>query len=289
MVYDALDTFSYINVTASVELGLRNPGLTYGLSQTSVLHLSGLFLFPALLRFHQRNGAYSFALSIGVLFVLLSIFLIGRTGIVLGVVLVPVMLLLHVVAAKGSDKRGSLLVVMFIATCCLSLYVVYSSFSHILPERLVQSIQRAEEAVLFFQAIGETPTTQYLAEMYFLPESWHEGLFGTSSLGRGPLAYLESDVGYVKLIFASGLIGVCLAVLPYLLGVRLAVDSINRSLLAPIAIALLLSLLATLMLNFKELALLTRNQWSVQAILFSVIAFELCRDDRSRATLRHGG
>lgn len=272
-VYNQLDTLAYINNTASVELGLRNSGLTYGLSQTSVLQVTGLLLIPALLTSIGERFRARLCVWVGAAAIIVSLFLTGRSGLVVGAFVVPVAFLL---SARIGDRKGGrvLTTALFLLLCVGAVIIVYRMRPEVFPEQIIGALVRAEEAATFFLMFGDTPTTQFVSQMYFLPDTWQEFLFGTSNLGRGSLAYVESDVGYVRLIFAIGVIGMTLTVAPYLMAVAAGVRSIALRWHDRVATAIVLSLIATLVLNFKELAILTRNQWSVQAILISLLAVQ---------------
>ena len=98
-----------------------------------------------------------------------------------------------------------------------------------------------------------------VGRMYFLPEGFVETLFGGGYLGRwesGP--YVRSDVGYVRVLFNSGVLGLLLIIVP--LGLLWGA-AVYRYLRDGDGVALLLACLIVLIAvgNAKELFVLPRN------------------------------
>ena len=102
-------------------------------------------------------------------------------------------------------------------------------------------------------------------KMYLLPTDVSTLLIGEGTLGRDAFQYLASDVGYVRILFAAGLLGSTLLLAPFAGAILIALRAWSPD--RRLAATTLVTLLATLLLHMKEIALLTRNQWSVQAIL----------------------
>ena len=84
--------------------------------------------------------------------------------------------------------------------------------------------------------------------------------------------YLLSDVGWIKSIYAIGIIGLAFMLQPFLWGINTAFK--QRAILGELAITAILIFASSILLNCKELSLLTRNQWTIQAILISILYFE---------------
>lgn len=156
-------------------------------------------------------------------------------------------------------------------------------YSDVLQKTFWFTLEHSSEILELLES-GQSRTTESLQGMYFLPDDAQTLLFGSSNLGRGDMRYIPSDVGYIKLIFAVGLIGVALNVIPYVIGLALAARWYRSSPTTHLAVATILCLVSGLLLNGKELALLTRNQWSIQSLLIGVSILYLTT--RSRAVDR---
>ena len=282
-IYSLASTYEYVNRTAPMILGLRIPGLTYGLAGTSVVQLAGVLLLPAMLDGYAGRGGARLAVWIGAVLLMLSMLLTGRSGLLLGAALVPLTFLL------SKERRLSFATVRRSVLYGLGLLILAAAVVGVIGiERLGQdltyNLKQAEEVLEFFSEGGSTATTRQLGGMYFLPSDPMTLLFGSSNLGRGELGYIPSDVGYVQLIFGGGLLGLALNMAPYFIGLWLCVGcyaSGKRSLAAGTA----LILLSALLFNFKELSLLTRNHWSIQSLLIATCALQML-GERGRLAFR---
>ena len=106
--------------------------------------------------------------------------------------------------------------------------------------------------------------------MYFLPDNLKTTLFGIGNYGRTDYFYLQSDVGWIKSIFAIGFIGTILMIQPFIWGIYKFFK--QRRTLGELTIAAIIILTSSILLNCKELSLLTRNQWTIQAILLAILS-----------------
>ena len=263
-VYALTHTAQYINDTTSFKMGLRIPGLTYGLSQTSVLHLFGVLMAP-LVAASTRGTVVRALIGLASLLIAVSTLLVGRTGLFLGVLLIPLVLVLgrtRKINAPGRVGRVAL-PLMIVGGCTAAIIAVVLQR---LPEQFVMyNIARAGEVLVAFTAPGESGTVRAVQKMYLLPTDVSTLLVGEGTLGRDAFQYLASDVGYVRILFAAGLLGSALLLAPFAGAIVIALRAWSSD--RRLAATTLVTLLATLLLHMKEIALLTRNQWSVQAIL----------------------
>lgn len=264
-VYALASTYSYVNLNYPFIAGLRTPGLTYGLSQTSVLQMCGLMLFPVVVRYWAHTTPRLVLACAGVPTVVVSIFLSGRSGLLLGIFLVPMFLWL---AYRFTWVHAGKQIIL---TSILLAAIGYLMPSYMPPSFERYNLAQAHEVIEVFSEWGQTPTTKNLAGMYFLPSDVYTFLFGSSNLGRGSLEYIPSDAGYVRILFAIGVPGSLLMLVPFAYGMWRAL-SISDRILGGVTFVILL---ASIALNFKELALLTRNMWSLQSMLLCACFFSI--------------
>lgn len=264
-VYSITSTYDYVNLFGPILQGARISGLTYGLAQTSVLQLFGLLLVPALFAFWGTNIYRRVLIVFGIIALMISVFLAGRSGLLFAVVLLPA--LLWFIQARGglfwngmSYRRLS----SVIAFTGLLIALLGGSY-FLAPAKISYNIIQAGELKRIIVNKEQTKSIQLLSDMYFLPKNDWVLLFGSSNLGRGKLPYIPSDIGWVLSIYAIGVIGAFLMALPYIFGAWqvLRIRGIDRY----ISISTFFILLGTFLLHFKAMSLLTRNQWSVQAML----------------------
>lgn len=104
--------------------------------------------------------------------------------------------------------------------------------------------------------------------MYFLPSEVMHLFFGNSNFGRSDsgLAYISSDVGYIRTIFGMGIIGLVVMYLPYLFILKYSFfrkNKIHNSLL-------LYNVVIIFVINFKELHYMPRGGGSLLLLLLSI-------------------
>lgn len=267
-VYGIVDTYAYINLNAPFLIGLRVSGLTYGLASTSLVQMIALLIYPMMLHYENRKLFRYFVLPLAFVLLNVSIMLTGRSGLVFAVLLFPI-------AYLFTTRFNSRLVGQIIGAATLISVTIYAA-SNFGPESWTIVLDRAYELTnLVVTGLEQNSTVQHLGTMVFFPEAWYEFLFGTSNLGRGQISYLPSDIGYVRLVFAIGFLGTFLTTIPYLATFIVAAKAYAQH--KHVAIVAMLAVTAVLLFNAKELALLTRNQWSVIALIASVL-FSLMRE-----------
>lgn len=247
--------------SGSIKLGYRIAGLTYALSQTSVIQMWGILL---LIYNHHTNKNKNYITFLGKLFVLiLSVLFTGRTGLLLGIIFVPLFLLLiNKVKLKVIFKylfRFSIGIIAFI-------FILFI-FKDSIPDKFINyTIAHSSEAISVLTQ-GESETLDTIAQMFIAPEDSLDFLFGTSSLGRSSEVYIKSDVGFVKVLFAVGVVGSIiyyLCEIACLFSIFVKKKRVSDNSLKYLTFIILIT---NLILNLKELAIYTRNQWSIIIIL----------------------
>jgi hypothetical protein len=262
-----------VNLNTPFLNGDRITGLTYGLSQTSVLNITGVLASLAVYELSHKKEFYFLALVTAA-----SIFVSGRTGVVL---LIPCILFFDfyaffILKSKSAFYRlftlGSFTILLiFSASYLPSTNPVDSSF-------FAKHMSEIPEFLLW----GNSNTVTSLSQMWFLKLNMAELFFGTSSLGRTEFLHLASDIGYVKLLMSVGVFGLMLHIAVYLgfLSCMLAA-LFKKHLTGAIGVV---TVLCVFILNTKELAFFTRNQWSVMCLL-AVVSTLLISDSKSPNTV----
>lgn len=272
-VYAVTQASRYVNLTASFLLGLRVPGLTYGLSQTSVVQMFGIVLLWAWVRERGLGAGRVVWSGLAVILLLLSILLTGRSGLVLLLIVTPLLVL----STWRMDSRPTRPVETVRGRLArlgglTAAATVLALFAAAAPQAFRDyNLAQALEAWRWVTDAGDTATSRALGEMLMVPEDPVTLVLGSGNLGRSQLGYLPSDIGYVRVLFAVGLVGSILLMLPFLYGIWLALKGRNGS--TGVATALLVTLTASLILHGKEMALMTRNQWSVEVFLLGILLY----------------
>jgi hypothetical protein len=269
-IYALTSAAEYANETTSFGEGFRITGLTYGLSQTSMLHA-----FGALIAFSRWVGASSGWRRLGWLLAFLlqggSIFIIGRSGLMFLAVGLLAVLGHSLLTGSLSRTVGRLVSIAGLAVGATLLLLGGDLIGSASQDRestigrlSTYTVDHSSE-VLEVLITGESHTTQYVADGLFAPDDLRTMIVGGEGSGRGPGRYLDSDSGYVKIWFGLGLVGCVISVYIYIIALWPAYRLGWRE---PAVFLFVLYVVALMAFNVKELALLTRNQWSVITLLY---------------------
>ncbi len=266
-IYSITHAADYANQNSPFLEGFRICGLTYGLSQTSLLQIFGLMLTPFLLCSIKEISKRIF-IFISFPLILISSILGGRSGLFLYILLLPLYIILKISISNFSKKNiFSFLKTIFI--CLITFSIIFALAYNYLPTKFISSnLYKCQDIIRTFKLNSQA--LQLLIPMYFLPNDVTTALFGKGNYGRTNTFYILSDVGWVRSIFAIGFIGLAFMVYPFIWGIYSAFK--QRKQLREIAIVAIIILISSMLLNCKELALLTRNQWTIQAILLCILS-----------------
>ena len=268
-IYSITFAESYVNLKSPFLEGYRICGLTYGLSQTAVVQIFGLFLMPYIFA-NQSKVFYKISVILSFPIIIISSILAGRSGLFATVLFFPIYLTLKLSTSKISFKTP-FAYTKFLILSAISLSILFYAACHFLPQKFVDNaLYSTKEIIDVFK--NKSIIVNEVKPMYFLPGNLKTALFGMGNYGRTDYFYLLSDVGWIKSIYAIGIIGLAFMLQPFLWGINTAFK--QRAILGERAITAILIFAYSILLNCKELSLLTRNQWTIQAILISILYFE---------------
>jgi hypothetical protein len=266
-IYSITHAADYANPNSPFLEGFRICGLTYGLSQTSLLQIFGLMLTPFLLNSIKEISKKIF-IFISFPLILISSILGGRSGLFIYILLLPLYIILKLSISRFS-KKNIFSFFKTISICLITFSIIYALAYNYLPTKFISSnLYKCQEIIRTFKLKGQA--LELLIPMYFLPNDLNTALFGKGNYGRTNAFYILSDVGWIRSIYAIGFIGLAFMVYPFIWGICSAFKQRNH--LGEIAIAAIIIFISSMLLNCKELALLTRNQWTIQAILLCILS-----------------
>lgn len=195
-------------------------------------------------------------------------FLMGRTGVVILAAAMPFALLAYLRHAK---VRSVTLLRSVAAVGMIGVVAVVFLRSEAGRDSANNFRERvlpwAAEYYYSYARTGQvrTASTDALRSMFFLPEHDAGILFGTSNAGRGDnLPYIPSDVGYVRTIFAVGIVGTIILYVPV---VYLLIYGWRRR-KSHSGFALAVIACVVLIVNVKELHLGVRSGTAIMSLLF---------------------
>lgn len=255
VVYSITGALKILNSTSTINSGIRAPGLTYGLSQTSVMQSLGV-LVSSLLYFTANQLTKiekTFCLSM-ILVNILGCLFIGRTGIVLS------LLFLVLISLRGSKNF------VIFSLVVISMSPLFYFLDGI--EDIKVQMERVDEVLAVFTS-GDSHTLDVLSRMYHLPPGL-EIIWGGNGMGRTDYFYTSSDVGYVRIIYAAGILGL-LIYIAHLVYMSLVVFSMKANHLnQETKYCLVIIILLFFCYSFKELFFYSRNIWQITCLLFGL-------------------
>ena len=249
-VYLLTSPFGIVNVDNSIQTGKRILGLTYGLSSTSLIQMTGLFLYVYLYKTRQVSSNYY---SIGLVVIVGSMFISGRSGIFLALILLPIYILWN----RNNKIR------LFLYSV-LSLFCLYWAFAYLFPlycdhalcnDSVRYTLWHMEELIGFFSGSSSKTVTHIIAELHF-PSELSILLFGGVNTGI--------DSGYFKDIYTAGIGFMLLSIVVYSLPLMLALLSQRRDELLTMTVFVFL---AAIIYHGKEVGFFVRGLWSIHVLL----------------------
>ncbi|WP_420745570.1 hypothetical protein [Photobacterium damselae] len=267
--------------------------MTMGGGAVASIVFSVVFVF-SLSRFYFEKDILS-ALSIA--FSFMAMMFTGRTGLYLSLVaIVPVFIACNYLATGRlnlffvvfSVLRVTLVGVLIVAATLFSMSLI----THELYELVVvNNFSWAFEPIIgYFESGGiSTESTDELLDMY---SGKHSGFldvfsfFGNALSGRDELFYLNTDIGYLRMLSMYGIFGAFLMFGQVLYFIYTSLSRIKffvgeRS-SSPFVISLLYYCFAILIVNFKEYHLVVRSGFPLLLILFFVVCYLPMNKDRLR-------
>ena len=251
-------------------------GLTRGLALTSIVMMFPFVTYPlfAAMEHYREKG-----IALKLLTILAATFFMGRTGFYLCLALAAFVVGAFAISGRVTLRRGLATAAMLTAVSAGVLFSVMPEESWLaripVAQRLVQPIRHTFEPLANYRA-GRGFTVASVTHITSMPIVYHnetvvEVLFGTGLYGRGdPWTYLPTDVAYLHMFSAFGVIGVALMCLAYVVSLPRHADLMNR----PVYWATAAIILITLIANFKETALFTRHIYTVHVTLLAWLAHE---------------
>jgi len=182
-------------------------GLSY-LQMIGVVYGGVLFLTE---RVNKRRKSLT---MMGIFVITVAQLFIGRTGLAASIFLMIIIFL-----QQAKNKKSMLSLIGQVGIGLISIVSLYVVLVNVIPDNLKNTfndrvIYRSMEVIENYEHSGDvsTSSTDHLQTMYFLPETEIGILLGTAQWdeNRGNREYVgrmvESDVGYVRIIFAVGVI-----------------------------------------------------------------------------------
>lgn len=255
----------------------RMKGLSnYGGASLSYLQMIGILYAGILFLTERMEKMKSTLIMTGAFVILVSQIFVARTGLMASIFLIIIVFLQQ---AKNRKSLFSLLRQLGIA---ISFIILLFPFLLILiPDNLMNTfndrvLYRNTEILENYESSGSlrTSSTDNLQEMYFLPDSEIGILLGTAQWdeNRGSREYVgrlvESDVGYVRIIFA---VGVIISTVFYSMYLKYIRDLLKTDIANYINILLWSLLVIFILGEFKE-PFLVRGSGVIKVLFFLYFA-----------------
>ncbi|MFV7790548.1 hypothetical protein ACNO6Z_06770 [Aliarcobacter lanthieri] len=260
-----------------VELNQRSPGLTSSGGDSLSVFQSTAFVFGIYYVIYYIKEISLLRLVIHLCFfvlLLFSILLSARTGLILLILGISLLLtfklcsFLYTFRFIKSTVKKSIVILLLMTIFIVLIYNIFIDSDY------TRFTKRAFEIFTTYEQRGNlgTTSTDKLREMYFLPNNERQLIYGNGNFGRDTsLELIESDVGYVRILFGSGAIGMVLFYLPIILIYLVLIKTtIKQNLFLPFTYVILM----ILVVNFKVLHLYSLNfGFKIFILLTSIIIY----------------
>ena len=267
-----------------ISQGYRSPGL-FASGAAILGTFNAMVLVIGIVAFLRTTSRPSWTrlllLSIATILQVVAIAVSGRTGFVALGICIVVVVAYQFLRDPKPRLAGNLARLMMVTTLLVGIAALRIGF-----EEIEQNLRWSFEFVyslLEGQGLKTESTTILFGEMFFLPDGLWPLLFGTANFGRSPgLPYVDSDAGYVLMVFGGGFVGAALtmSVFIYVLGEALA------SRRHVVSMLLVSFVVAIFVINMKDFYFL-QNSGATQIIMICLaLLHSTHRPLRAAATVR---
>lgn len=223
---------------------------------------------------------------LSMIFAMLGVLFTGRTGLYITLLSILPMILLFNYIKLGSFRVLYVLFwflkILIFSACLLGVffYLMYLLFPTMFELVIINNFSWAFEPIinLFNTGSFTTLSTSRLKEMYSSSDLDFANLFsffGTSLSGRDDTYLLRTDIGYLRVLFTSGFLGVMLIFgknIYILIVACLKANNFKGTIMEiPFLLALIYYSFVILLVNFKEYHMTVRSGLPLLMILFITI------------------
>ena len=259
-MYAMTSAADYVNEMTMISDN-RPLGLTYSLSLTSFVYFVAIAIFFT----YKWNSVLQKILKSGLIAINFTACLWTARA---GMIFFP---LLAILAYKKNTKTSARELAVFscVTLACLIIAVILLRYG---PISIEHQFRRLGEIFVFITSPSHSIFGQQFMTMWHLPTGLSQLLFGNSLTGREEGYYVASDVGYILTLYGIGLVGQALMLLPILIAGFASFKLLKTK--PDYGILALVILGSYLVLNVKELALMTRTVWPVICVFISISILE---------------
>jgi hypothetical protein len=254
--YFITNPYGIVNVDISISSGKRILGLTYGLASTSVLQLYGIFAY---LYICDSRSKISLWTHVGALLILLSIILSGRSGILIGAILIPIYLIMQGSLSIMRVCMYGLIIGLFI--WIVKDYLPIYCSTNYCSEYLRYRIWHLEELGDLLK--GENSRTiSHLSNKIVFPQNFLVWVIGGEDAGH--------DSGYIRDIFSGGIGFMILSLLIYLIPIALAILKMK---LTKFIVLVNIIFISAIIFHAKEVCFFVRGFWTVHLAMIIFLIY----------------
>ena len=250
-------------------------GLTRSLALTSIVMMFPFVTYPL---FAMLEGYQERWIGIKLAAMLAASFFMGRTGLYLCLA-ASSLIVASLAMSRVPPKRiaATALVVAIVAAVLISSVLTEDSWLIGMPVvgQFAQPLGHMLEPIANYRA-GRGLTAASLTHIQSMPIVYHnetpiDVLFGTGLYGRGdPWTYLPTDVAFLHMFSAFGVVGVALMTLAYVVSLPRHISLSGGAAYWALAAVVVITLIA----NAKETALFTRHIYTVHVTFLAWLAHE---------------
>ncbi|TNC80761.1 MAG: hypothetical protein C9356_12745 [Oleiphilus sp.] len=276
-------TFTEAKYVLEVYQATRMAGLSgAGGAQLSVVQGLGVLLASYL--WVTESSKIKLVIVIGGgLLCLASVLLCGRSGLLVVALFAPAFLFLSFFVKSEGVSLGKITFSLVILILIV-LVIIAATFQTITSDAGRYIFFRTFRTIVDYSETGnlQDNTLIALSQMFYFPSELAHLMFGKPSYLKLNTYYgINSDIGYIQLLWAYGVIGSCAHYLLYILAVASVLKLSNISSVTKVLVVL--SILLILLFNAKEVFIFARMSFQITVLLFfGAVLFSRIDFDRAK-------
>lgn len=240
-----------------------------GGAQVSFVQSLGFILGLYLLNITKKN----ILIYIGNIAIIASVFLSGRSGFLVVFISICFYIMMRFFRfIKTGRAKFSVINLLFLTCLCVGVGLLFSELMTN-NEYLNVAFQRTFATIINFQETGviKDNTLEAMGKMFLLPESIEHLLIGKSSYIENNTYYkVFTDIGYFRLIWAYGVLGLMLHMFFYFLLVKISLINKTNKVLSQYVI---LIFVMVFIFNVKEIFFFTKMSFQITLLLFFILFY----------------
>lgn len=262
----------YSNQNKWTDTGHRIFDISIGGGAVASMTFAMVFILSIIFVYRQKKKK---TMSIVAVIIFLGVLFLGRSGFLVSIFSIFIFISMKIFCF---DIRY--LIKLFVNFIILLISLVFIYSADVVDVSFIDSawFEWLFELFISLDSNGsyETATSEAIGNMWLWPDSFSQLLFGDGNYGRTDfLPYISSDIGIVRIVFGSGVLGLFMLCLPLLKDLYFMIKRfLNSNGFERVYFFLpIVYIFMFLMFNFKEMYFAPRSSLTIYFISLLVVEF----------------